>query len=75
MPSRKAMLSVPPPNVKGAAGLVEMTMVVVDVMVCDAMWLRRNVLGSFSMACVIVPAAAKDVRSCGMRGVFLLTTC
>src|SRR5262249_15147788 len=31
--------------------------------------------GSFSMACVIVPAAAKDVRSCGIRAVFLLTTC
>ena len=43
------MLSVPPPN-SGEAGSVEMTMTVVDVMVCDAMWLRSSVLGSSSMA-------------------------
>src|SRR5689334_541480 len=65
------MLSAPPPN-RGVAGSVEMSISVVDVMVCDAMWLRRKVLGSSSIACVIVPAGMKDVRSCGIRGVFLL---
>src|SRR5262245_20830950 len=43
-PSRNAMLSVPPPN-RGAPGAVEMSISVVDVMFCDAMWLRRKVLG------------------------------
>ena len=52
LPSRKAMLPVPPPN-SGAAGSVEMTMTVVDVMVCDAMWLRRSVLGSSSKCSAI----------------------
>src|SRR5215472_5973765 len=70
-PCRNAMLSVPPPN-RGAAGSVEMSISVVDVMFCDAMWLRRKVLGSSSIACVIVPAATKDVRSCGIRTVSLL---
>src|SRR5580704_12324481 len=70
LPRRKAMFWVPPPN-SGAAGWVAMTITVVDVMVCDAMWLRRNVLGSSSMACVIVPASTNDVRSCGMRAVSL----
>ncbi len=43
-------------------------------MFCDAMWLRSRVLGSSSMACVIVPAATKDVRSCGIRAVSFLVT-
>src|SRR5262249_22986038 len=46
-------------------------MTVVDVMVCDAMCLRSRVLGSSTIACVIVPAAMKDVRSCGILAVFL----
>src|SRR5215467_6186562 len=46
-------------------------MTVVDVIVCDAMWLRSRVLGSSIIACVIVPAAMKDVRSCGILAVFL----
>src|SRR5215469_15371308 len=71
LPSRKAMLSVPPP-IRGAAGALEMEMTVVEVIVCDAMWLRRRVLGSVSIACVMVPAAIKEVRSCGIRAVFLL---
>src|SRR6516165_1644852 len=60
-PSRKATLSVPPPN-NGVAGWVEMRMTVVEVMVCEAMWLRSKVLGSSSIACVMVPAVTKDVR-------------
>src|SRR6266581_69278 len=71
LPTRKAMLSVPPPT-SGAAGWLETEIVVVEMTFCDAMWLRRIVLGSFSMACVIVPAAMKEVRSCGIRGVSLL---
>lgn len=71
LPSKKAMLSVPPPN-NGAVGLVEIWIVVVEMMFCDAMWLRRSVLGSVNMACVMVPAAMKGVRFCGMRNVLLL---
>src|SRR5580704_15934859 len=67
-PSRKAMLSVPPPN-RGEAGSLEMEMTVVDVMFCDAMWLRSRVLGSVSMAWVMVPAVMKGARFCGIRGV------
>src|SRR5215467_12716225 len=70
-PSRNAMLSVPPPK-RGATAAVATSMTVVDVMVCDAMWLRSRVLGSSIIACVIVPAATKDVRSCGILGVSLL---
>jgi hypothetical protein len=70
-PSRKAILSAPPPN-SGAAGLVEMEIVVVAMMFSGAMWLRRSVLGSVNIACVMVPAAMKEVRSCGIRGVLLL---
>ena len=62
------MLSVPPPN-RGEAGSLEMKMTVVDVMFCDAMWLRSRVLGSVSMACVMVPAVMKGARFCGIRGV------
>ena len=61
------MLSVPPPN-RGEAGSLEMEMVVVDVMFCDAMWSRSRVLGSVSMACVMVPAVMKGARFCGIRG-------
>src|SRR5215471_6154659 len=71
LPSRKAMLSVPPPN-RGAAGWLEMEMVVVDVMFCEAMWLRTRVLGSVSMAWVMVPAAIKGARFCGIRAVLLV---
>src|SRR5215469_4768969 len=70
-PRRKAMLSAPPPN-SGVAGLVETKIVVVEVMFCDAIWLRRSVLGSVNMACVMVPAAMKRVRSCGIRAVLLV---
>ena len=62
------MLSVPPPN-RGEAGSLEMEMTVVEMMVCDAMWLRRRVLGSVSMACVMVPAVMNGVRFCGIRAV------
>src|SRR6266516_642580 len=70
-PFRKAMLTVPPPN-RGTAGWLEMEMMVVDVMACDAMWLRSRVLGSVSIACVMVPAAMKEVRFCGIRAVLLV---
>ena len=49
LPSRKAMLSVPPPN-SGDAGAVEMVITVVEVMVWEAMWLRSRVAGSDSIA-------------------------
>ena len=62
------MLSVPPPK-RGAAGAVEMEMMVVLVMCWVAMWLRRMELGSSRMAWVMEPAAMNAVRSCGMRGV------
>src|ERR1700674_250591 len=65
------MFGVPPPNI-GAGCCVEMEMMVVEMMFCDAMWSRRTELGSSSIFCVIVPAAMKDVRSCGIRGVPLL---
>jgi hypothetical protein len=49
-----------------------MEMMVVEVMFCDAIWSRRSELGSSSIFCVMVPAAIKDVRSCGIRGVPLV---
>ena len=74
------MLSVPPPNsgavglveIKGgAAGLVEIEIVVVEMMFCVAIWFLSTVLGSDSIACVMVPAAMNDVRSWGIRAVGL----
>ncbi len=60
------MFSAPPPN-SGVAGLVEMVITVVWVMCWPAMALRSTVLGSVSIAWVMVPAAMKLVRSCGIR--------
>jgi hypothetical protein len=67
-PSKKAMLSTPPPN-SGAVGLVAIDITVKAVIFCPLMWLRRTVFGSSKMACVIVPALMKEVRSCGSRAV------
>lgn len=67
----KAMLSVPPPK-RGLAGSVEIEMMIVDVMAWDAMWSRSSVAGSVSIAWVIVPAAMKGARSCGIRAVSAL---
>ena len=44
----------------------------VEVMFWLAMSLRRTVLGSSRMACVIVPAAMKGARFCGIRSVSLV---
>src|ERR1035438_10094136 len=68
LPSRKAMLSVPPPN-RGEAGSLEMEMMVVDVMDCDAMWLRSRVLGLVSIACGRGAAVNEGGRVCGIRAV------
>ena len=51
---------------------MEIKSVVVDMMFCVAMWLRRIVLGSSNMACVIVPWVMNELRSCGIRAVSLL---
>src|SRR5580658_6161931 len=68
LPSRKAILAVPPPN-SGAAGAVETVKTIVLVMVWPAMASRRTVFGSVKIAWVIVPAAMNLVRSWGIRGV------
>jgi hypothetical protein len=51
LPTRKAMLSVPPAN-SGRAGLVDIDIWVVLVIVCPTIWLRKTVFGSFRIACV-----------------------
>src|ERR1700737_5022805 len=86
MPSRNAILAGPPPKDGGIAGgglpasgppdsgepgLVEMAITTVWVMFWFAIWFRNTVFGSSRIACVMVPAAMKGVRSCGMRGVVL----
>ena len=68
-PSRKAMLSVPPPNGTVESGGVPTVNTMVWVIFGPAIASRSTVLGSSRMACVIVPAAMKFVRSWGMRGV------
>src|SRR3954471_5498341 len=68
---RKAMLPVPPP-MTGATARVSILMVVVSTMFCPAIALRRTLFGSSRMACVIVPAAMKLERSCGILGVGVL---
>ena len=65
------MLAVPPPS-SGAVGLVETVKTVVLVMVCPLMAARSTVLGSVSMAWVMVPAAMNLPRSCGSLGVSVL---
>src|ERR1700689_1797889 len=72
-PSRKAMLSVPPPN-SGAAGMGLMLIARNGVTFWWAMWLARIRLGLSRMSWVIVPAATKEVRSCGIRSVFSSVT-
>src|SRR5579875_948473 len=67
-PLRKAMFSAPPPN-RGLTGLAATDRAVVDVMVCLVKTSRRTVLGSFSMAWVMVPFAMNVDRSCGIRAV------
>ena len=67
-PSKKAMLAMPPP-VSGEVGMVETVKVVVLVMVLPALAARRTVLGSSSMACVMLPVAMNLLRSWGRRGV------
>ena len=62
------MLSVPPPN-SGCAGLVLITMTVVEVMFWASARFFRMMLGLSRMSCVMVPAAMKSVRSCGSRKV------
>src|ERR1019366_4790603 len=70
-PSKNAMLSVPPPKKpSGGGGAVEMMMVVVLVIFCLLMASRSNLLGSSNRACVMVSAAIKRLRSCGILGVF-----
>jgi hypothetical protein len=71
VPSRKAMLAVPPPS-SGLAGVVETLKTMVLVMCLSTLALRSTVFGSSSMAWVMVPAATNLVRSCGIRGVSLL---
>lgn len=65
------MLAVPPPT-SGAVGAVETVKRVVLVMVWPLRALRRTVLGSVSMAWVMVPAVMNLLRSCGSRGVSVL---
>jgi len=61
-PSKKAILSVPPPNT-GDRGEVDTVKVIVSVIVLPSKASRRTVFGSFNMAWVIVPAAMNFVRS------------
>jgi hypothetical protein len=61
-PSKKAILSVPPPN-SGGKGKVETVKTIVSVIVSPAIASRRTVLGSFNIAWVIVPAAINFVKS------------
>ena len=71
VPSRKAILAVPPPN-SGDVGVVETVKTIVLVMVFPTLALRKMVFGSVNIAWVIVPAAMNLVRSCGNLGVSLL---
>jgi len=50
------MLSVPPPN-SGSAGLVLITLTVVEVMFCASARFFRMMWGLSKIACVMVPAA------------------
>src|SRR5580700_3163432 len=67
------MLSVPPPKSdRGGTGTVEITIATVLMIFCRLMWLRSKLLGSFKRSCVMVPAAMKLVRSCGILNVSVL---
>jgi hypothetical protein len=44
----------------GAAGLVEIEIVVVEMMFCVAIWFLNTELGSDSIACVMVPAVVNQ---------------
>lgn len=75
-PSRKAILSVPPPNsglgglgFLRPAGFVDIKMAIVEMIFCALTILLRIEFGLSNMSCVIVPALMKGVRSCGIRAV------
>ena len=62
LPSRKAILSVPPPNTNPSGDEAAVN-TIVWVIVWPAIASRRTALGSSRIAWVIVPAAMKGVRS------------
>src|SRR5271168_3243083 len=68
-PSKKAMLSTPPPK-SGGVGAVEMIIAIVLSIFCLATTSLSNLFGLSNNCCVIVPAAIKLLRSCGILGVF-----
>src|SRR5277367_3941554 len=70
-PSKNAMLSTPPPK-SGGVGAVEMIIAIVLMIFCVAMTSLSSLFGLSNNCCVIVPAAMKLLRSCGILGVFVL---
>ncbi len=70
LPSKNAMLSVPPPN-RGELGFVEIDMTVVSVILCPLIALRSTMFGFCNMLCQVasVRPPAPAVRFCGILGV------